>query len=108
MKCKLDGLSYKEIEQRYIDANIQGHYQFKNAEEVEKVFGWDFRKIQGFENLSMEQQELAEKLICSYLNGWGLSTRHEQRPTSIKLEGDKFRLNTIKGYSYLYKDGSIG
>lgn len=108
MACKLDGLSYPEIEQRYKEEGIQGHYKFRSVDEVKKVFGWDFRTIRGYKDLSEEHKELAEKLICNFLNGWGLATRHEQRPTSIKLEGDKFKLNTAKGYSYLYFNGSIG
>lgn len=102
-------LSYREIEQRYIDNNIQGHYKFQNADEVEKVFGWDFRTIRGFENLSDNDKELAEWLICNYLNGWGLASRHEQRPKSIKRESNRFKVTfKDKEYSYLYFNESIG
>ncbi|SDO75669.1 hypothetical protein [Clostridium gasigenes] len=108
-KINFDKLSYREIEQRYIDNNIQGQYRFRNAEEVKDVFGWDFRSIRGMKELSEADEELAEKLICNYLNGWGLGQRHEQRPMSIKKESKWFKV-TFKdnGYSYLYFNGSIG
>ncbi|MDM0455988.1 hypothetical protein QTH16_15255 [Clostridium perfringens] len=109
-KIDLSTLTYEEIEERYIKFNIPGHYQFKNAEQVKQVFGWDFRTCRGFKNLSEEDKELAEYLICNYLNGFGLGSRHKQRPTGIKKEEDRqrFVVNFKDGYSYLYFNGSIG
>lgn len=102
-------MSYKEIEERYIKYNIQGHYKFRNADEVKMVFGWDFRTIRGFKGLTEEDKGLAEILICNYLNGWGLAFRHEQRPISIKKNNNNFKVVFInKRYSYLYFDGAIG
>lgn len=108
-KIDLNKMSYQEIEQRYIDYNIQGHYRFINADEVEAVFGWDFRTIRGYKDLTPSQKEIAEILICNYLNGFGLKSRHTQRPSAIKVEGKKFKLSIKSGgYSYLYLDGTIG
>lgn len=108
-KINLSNLSYKEIEERYKKYNIPGQYKFQNADQVKKVFGWDFRTIRGFKALSEEDKALAERLICNYLNGWGLGLRHEQRPTSIKKENQCFKVTfKDKGYSYLYFNGSIG
>lgn len=108
-KIDFDKLSYEEIEQRYIDNNIQGHYRFRNAEEVKAVFGWDFRSIRGMKELLKQDKELVERLICNYLNGWGLGRRHKQRPTSIKKESKCFKVTfKDKRYSYLYFNGSIG
>lgn len=108
-KVDLTKMSYKEIEQRYIYCDIKGKYKFRNADEVKKVFGWDFRTIRGFKDLSEENKIIAEFLICNYLNGFGLGIRHKQRPTSIKFEGNKFKVN-IKddGFSYLYLNGTVG
>ncbi|MBQ8999129.1 MAG: hypothetical protein IJ086_10655 [Clostridium sp.] len=107
-KIDFDNMSYKEIEKRYIKYNIQGHYRFRNADEVKKVFGWDFRTIRGFRDLREDDKVLAEMLICNYLNGWGLAFRHEQRPRSIKKNYNNFKVVFInKKYSYLYFDGSI-
>lgn len=107
-KVDLSKLSYQEIEERYIKYNVPGHYKFQNADQVKQVFGWDFRTIRGFKNLSEEDKELAEHLICNYLNGFGLGSRHKQRPTAIKKEPRWFKVNFKDGYSHLYFDGSIG
>lgn len=113
----LNKLSYNEIEEKYIAAGIQGNYRFRNAEEVKCVFGWDFRTIRGMKKLTREQQQLAEKLICEFLNGWGLGCRHNKRPTSIKVENNRKRFivnfkkqpgETWSQYSYLFFNGSIG
>lgn len=113
----LNKLNYEEIEQLYIKADITGEYKFQNAAEVKKVFGWNFLTIRGMKDLSEEQQQLAEKLICNYLNGFGLGSRHNKRPISIKAElsNRRFKVNfkkqigeTWSQYSYLYFNGSIG
>lgn len=108
-KIDFDNMSYKEIEKRYIKYNIQGQYRFLNADEVSKVFGWDFRTIRGFKSLNDDEKLLAETLICNYLNGWGLAFRHEQRPKSIKKKEKYFKVTFINNkYSYLYFNGDIG
>lgn len=102
-------MNYYEIEDKYIKANIKGHYRFLNAAEVKKVLGYDFRKMRGFKALSDEDKALAERLICGYINGYGLQAREEIRPRSIKRERGKFTVKFADGgYSYLYDDGSIG
>lgn len=108
-KINFDNMTYKEIEERYKKYKIPGHYQFENAEQVKKVFGWDFRTIRGMKNLTNEDKELAEILICRYLNGWGLASRHKQRPRSIVKLRDCYKVTFIyKGYSYLYFNGTVG
>ncbi|MBO3314521.1 hypothetical protein [Clostridium perfringens] len=109
-KIDLNKLTYEQIEERYIKYNIPGNYKFQNAEQVKNVFGWDFRTIRGFKNLTEEDKQLAEHLICNYLNGFGLGSRHKQRPTGIKKEKERqrFVVNFKDGYSYLYFNGSIG
>lgn len=109
-KVDLSKLSYEEIEERYIKFNIPGHYKFQDAEQVKNVLGWDFRTCRGFKDLTEEDKQLAEQLICNYLNGFGLRNRHKQRPTGIKKEKDRqrFVVNFKDGYSYLYYDGTIG
>ncbi|MDY6058707.1 hypothetical protein ACV3VG_13955 [Clostridium perfringens] len=109
-KTDLSTLTYEEIEERYIKFNIPGHYQFQNAEQVKQVFGWDFRTMRGFKDLTEEDQKLAEHLVCNYLNSFGIGGRHKQRPTGIKREGarQRFKVNFKDGYSYLYFCGTIG
>ncbi len=102
-------MNYSDIENKYIKAEIKGHYKFKNALEVKKVLGYDFRTIRGFNELTEEYKKLSECLICNYINGHGLKAREEIRPTSIKRENGKFILRfKDKSYSYLYDDGTVG
>ena len=102
-------MDYKKIENKYINAEIKGHYKFANAIEVEKVLGYDFRTIRGFKELSLSDQALAERLICNFLNGHGLEAREKIRPAKIKRERGKFTVTfKDKRYSYLYDSGSIG
>lgn len=100
---------YNSIEDKYIKANIQGHYKFRNAAELKVVLGIDIPKIKGFEKLSDDDKILAEQLICFYVNGWGLSAREKIKPASIIRQKGKFKLIfKDKEYSYLYDDGSVG
>ncbi|MBY6838771.1 hypothetical protein [Clostridium botulinum] len=104
-------MEYKDIEEKYINAKIKSHYWFESALEVKSVLGYDFRTMRGFKNLSLEHQKLAEKLICSFINGHGLEAREGIRPTSIKREEilNGFRVNfKNKPFSYLYDNGSVG
>lgn len=102
-------MDYKEIEEKYIKANIEGHYKFENALEVKEILGYDFRTMRGFKELSLEDKILAERLICNYINGYGLQAREEIRPTSIKRDVRKFIVKfKNKNYSYLYDNGSVG
>lgn len=105
-------MDYNKIENKYIEADIKGHYKFANALEVKKVLGYDFRTIKGFKKLSPQHKELAEMLICSFINGHGLERREELRPTSIKRELGKFnvhyRQGNGNGFSYLMDSGSVG
>lgn len=102
-------MEYTEIEERYIKANIEGHYLFKNALEVKKVLGYDFRNARGYKELSDKDKELAERLICNYINGHGLKARESIRVTRIKRESGKFIVRfKDMDFSYLYDNGSIG
>lgn len=103
-------MTYNEIEEKYIKAGIT-NYKFKNALEVKKVLGYDFRTMRGYKALSEEEKEMAERFICNYLNGWGLEARENIRPTSITREDLRCRFKlTIKnkGFSYLYDNGTVG
>lgn len=105
-------MDYNKIENKYIKAEIKGHYKFANALEVKKVLEYDFRTIRGFKILSLEDKALAESLICNFINGHGLESRESLRPTSIKREHRKFIVNykhyDSKEFSYLYDNGSVG
>ncbi|WP_113886444.1 hypothetical protein [Clostridium butyricum] len=104
-----DDMTYYEIEERYKKYKIPYGYKFQNAEQVKKVLGWDFRTIRGMKNLSNEDKNRAEVLICMYLNGWGLGSRHKQRPRSIVKLENCYKVTFIdRGYSYLYFNGSVG
>ncbi|MRY42969.1 hypothetical protein [Parabacteroides distasonis] len=98
---------YNKIKSKYIEANIQ-EYRFKDALDVEKVLGYDFRTMRGFKELEEDKKQLAEKLICSFINGHGLETREGIRPTKISREPGKFKV-TFKnnGFSYLYDNGTV-
>lgn len=102
-------MNYNEIEDKYIKAEIKGRYKLANAEEVKTVLGFDLTKIKGFDQLSQEHQQLAERFICGYINGHGLQAREDIKPTSIKREKGKFVLKFKDGgYSYLYDNGTVG
>jgi hypothetical protein len=104
-------MNYRAIEDKYIKANIKGHYRFEDALEVKAVLGYDFRTIRGFKELSTEHKELAERLICGFINGHGLEAREGIRPVNIKreikLRGFKVTFKD-KRYSYLFDSGTVG
>lgn len=105
-------MKYSEIEDKYIRACIKGHYKFQDALQVKEVLGYDFRTIRGFKDLTTEQEKLAERLICNFLNMHGIEAREEIRFTSIKRDKGKFILKYIerarKTLSYLYDNGTVG
>ena len=92
--------NYELIEKKYLENNILD-FKFKTADEVKKILEFDFRTCRGFKNLSEEHKQKAEILICNYLNRWGLETRLEKRPTSIKYcvenKIEYFKLNIKNG-----------
>ena len=103
--------NYELIEKKYKDNNILD-FKFKTADEVKAILGFDFRTCRGFKDLSEEHKQKAEWLICNYLNRWGLETRLEKRPSSIKYirenEVEYFKLNIKNsGYVKLLFDGQI-
>ena len=88
-------------------------YKFQNALEVKEVLGFDLRTIQKFGDLSESHKQLAEKLICNFINGHGLKVRERIKLISITRELNKFRLyyedgSVDVGYSNLYDNGSVG
>lgn len=103
-------MEYKDIEAKYIKADIKGCYKFQNAAEVIAVLGYDIRKIKGFKQLSEEDQRLAEYLICKYISGFGLQAREELPPLiSVIREQSRFKVTfQNKKYSYLYDTGTVG
>ncbi|MBU3146605.1 hypothetical protein [Clostridium sp. CF012] len=100
-------MDYNKIANKYTKADIED-YKFANALEVKKVLGYDFRTIRGFKILSLEDKTLAERVICSFINGHGLEVREGIRPTKIKRELGKFTVYYGERYSYLYDSGSVG
>ena len=101
-------LSYPEVEEKYIRANIKHHYIFENASEVEEVLGIEIRRIDGFENLSLKHQNLAEILVIDFINGFGLEYREIINPVKIELFNNDFKLTFIEGnYSLLNFNGDI-
>lgn len=108
-ELNFDNMSHKEIEARYIKYNIPYHYQFQNAEQVEKVFGWDFSTIIGLNDLSDGDKLQAEKLICAFINIYSLWYRHKHKPVRIKKLKDCYELTTInQDCAYLYFNGELG
>lgn len=104
-------LTYNEIEDKYIKAEVQGHYRFANASEVKAVLGYDLKKIRGFKALSDEDKILSERLMCNFINGHGLEARERLIITKVKREKGKFTTyygEDGKSYSYLFDSGSIG
>ena len=102
-------MNYNEIEGKYIEANIKGHYLFESAIEVKKVLGYDLRTIRGFKELSEADKQLAETLICEFINGHGLKAREKIRSTSIIRESGRFIVRfKDESYSYLYDNGAVG
>ena len=100
----------EKIKQKYTKADIKD-FKFKTAEQVKKVLGFDCSTIRGFKNLSKNEQQLAESLLCKYLNGLGLETREAVRPTNIISEpqNGRFKVSFEKvGFSYLYFNGTVG
>lgn len=101
-------MNYKDIENKYINAEIKGHYRFENALEIQKVLGFDLRKIKGFKALSIEDKELAERLICNFINQFGLEAREGLIITKITREKGQFTVYYGDSYSYLYDNGLVG
>ena len=105
-------MNYGDIEDKYIKANVKGHYHFENAIEVKQVLGFNIKAIRGYKDLSEYNQQLAERLVCKFLNGFGLEAREEIKPTSIKREPGQFILKYKRDgnptYSYLYDNGLVG
>jgi hypothetical protein len=101
-------LSYPEVEEKYIRANIKHHYLFENAAEVEEVLGIEIRRIDGFEDLSLKHQNLAEILVIDFINGFGLEYREIINPVKIELFNNDFKLTFIEGnYSLLSFNGDV-
>lgn len=95
--------SYDLVMEKYTKNKIED-FKFKTADEVKKVLKYDFRTIRGFKDLNEEHKDRAEKLICMYLNRWGLETREDIRPTGIKYcieNGMEFFKVNIKNNGYI-------
>ncbi len=102
-------MKYSDVENKYINAGIEEHYKFKNAHEVSLVLGFNIKSIKGFNDLSEEDQDLAEILICKFINGWGLEAREKlSSPTKILRGNGNFILTFKDDFYYLFDDGSVG
>jgi len=103
-------MSYRDIENKYLNAGIQGHYKLANANEVLNILGYDIKNIEGFDKLSAEDQLLAEILICKYINGYGLEAREKLSPPKKIIRGSCNFIVTFQdhNYSYLFDNGSVG
>jgi hypothetical protein len=102
--------SYNLIEEKYKANNICD-FRFRNVQQISAVIGYEFCKIKGYEKLGDEEKELAEMLMCTFLNGFGLKARERQIPKSIITENSRQRFKVTfkdKTYSYFYFDGNIG
>ena len=104
---------YPLVQEKYDAAGFdKRHYKFINAEEVKQILDFDFREIHGFNALSDEEKILAEKLICNFINGWGLEYREtdSMHPVLIVNERDNKRFKIVfkpNNYSYLAYNGEI-
>ena len=94
-------MNYNDIENKYINAKIKGHYRFENALEIQNVLGFDLR-------LSTEDKELAERLVCNLINSFGLEAREGLILTKITREKGQFTVFYAGRYSYLYENGLVG
>ena len=103
-------MKYSDIEKKYVQANIQGHYKFANANEILLVLGYNIKNTDGFNKLSVEDQRLVELLICKYISGYGLEARENLSPPKCIERGSKcFKITFTNGdYSFLFDDGSVG
>jgi hypothetical protein len=101
-------MEYNDIKNKYATAGIEC-FNFNNIQQMQKVLGYDFRKVTGFNKLSDEDKLLSEKLFCRFINNNGIEMREKIKPVKI-TRGNGYFIVTFKDeeYSYLYDDGSIG
>lgn len=98
------------LKEKYVKANIEEPYKFTNVLEVKKVLGYDLTTISGYKSLTEKDKAIAEKLICKFINGFGLEEREKIIPTKITkivLQGFKLELKD-RDFSYLYLNGTVG
>lgn len=106
-------LLYPEVEYAYILHGIKGQYQFETVEEVIKVLRFDIRKTKGFDKIAENKKEVAENLIISFINRFGLEYRDAMYPMCIQDIPEKkqfrfdYKSSNGKRYSYLCYDGTV-
>lgn len=115
LKLRKNVLSYPEVKFAYQLNGMGDSLKFRTVEDVKNVLRWDVMDTPGFDAFSPETQERAERLIISFLNGWGLEARDTIYPSSIEWDEEykafKFYYSVYgrePGYSYLFLNGTVG
>ena len=70
--------------QNIYKANGLGHgYMLRNADDLMRTHGIDYKRVAGYENLSDENKEIFERFILNFYNIGGLSWRMRLMPSAI-------------------------
>lgn len=87
--------TYQNIQRRYDANNVP--YQMESEDDITKVFGLRFNRIEGFSELSEDDKEIFKSGVIKFLNGFGLGNRVPYIPTKVWKEGSEFRFLTLEG-----------
>lgn len=98
---------YQNQRHRYDFNNVD--YQMKHVDDIAKVFGMTMTDIEGFSDLTEEDQAIFSEGILTFINSWGLGNRVRNLPTKVWKEGSEFRFNTLgsRFLEHMDKNGNI-
>lgn len=80
-------MNRSQLEKLY-EVNGLDDYRLKTTEDLLKVHGIDFQKVDGYSRLDDLNKQLYKKFIINYFNGYGLDTRVTMFPKGIHFVED--------------------
>lgn len=102
--------TYSKIENKYIAAGLDKEgYRLSTPHHLMLIYGYNIEEVTDLYKLNEQDRKFViDKGIFGLLNSGGLLNREEYLVNRVEKIGDKFKLYTENGYSWLYSNGTIG
>lgn len=110
IKKNYSQLSYSEKIQKYEKLNNSTNFSCKNESDFKQVFGYCFNQIDGYEYVEYDTKKIVDRGILWLSNSGGMDYKADRLVYKIRydMKGNRYKLYHCEGYSWLFRDGSIG
>lgn len=77
--------------EKYNEVGIRS-FVLRSADDIESIYGFDPRGIEGYDELDDEDKEIYGAFIVRFYNSWGLDARSNIMPLNVEKRDESMKM----------------